>query len=56
MVGNIFQGTVVQPTAMSSMSTPADLLQLKDGRILCSHASRGYPGSIHLNNLLHFGC
>jgi hypothetical protein len=36
-----------KPTAMSSMSSPAHLLQLQDGRILCTHASRFYPGSIY---------
>lgn len=35
-----------EPTPMSSMSAPTHLLRLKDGRILCSHASRAYPGSI----------
>ena len=37
-----------QPTPMSSMSAPAHLLSLQDGRILCSHASRAYPGSIYV--------
>ena len=36
-----------EPTAMSSMASPAHLLQLADGRILCTHASRHYPGSIY---------
>jgi hypothetical protein len=36
-----------EPTAMSSMASPAHLLQLADGRILCTHASRSYPGSIY---------
>jgi hypothetical protein len=35
-------------TGMSSMSTPAHLLRLQDGRILCTHASRGYPGEIYV--------
>jgi hypothetical protein len=33
-------------TGMSSMGSPGHLLQLQDGRILCTHASRLYPGSI----------
>ncbi|MCE9589598.1 MAG: glycoside hydrolase [Planctomycetes bacterium] len=33
-------------TPMSSMNSPGHLLQLQDGRILCTHASRAYPGSI----------
>ena len=33
---------------MSSMNTPAHLLQLQDGRILCTHASRTYPGSVYV--------
>jgi hypothetical protein len=33
---------------MSSMNTPAHLLQLQGGRILCTHASRAYPGSIYV--------
>ena len=37
----------LQPTAMSSMSSPGHLLQLQDGRILCTHASRNYPGSVY---------
>ena len=37
-----------EPTALSSMASPAHLLQLADGRILCSHASRFYPGSIYV--------
>ncbi|MBI4028605.1 MAG: exo-alpha-sialidase [Verrucomicrobia bacterium] len=36
------------PTEMSSMSSPGHLLQLKDGRILCTHASRNYPGSVYV--------
>ncbi len=36
------------PTAMSSLSTPAHLIQLQDGRFLCTHASRGYPASIYV--------
>ncbi len=36
-----------EPTVMSSMASPAHLLQLADGRILCTHASRFYPGSIY---------
>jgi len=36
-----------QPTAMSSMSSPGHLRQLADGRILCTHASRNYPGSVY---------
>lgn len=36
------------PTNMSSMGSPAHLLQLQDGRILVSHASRHYPGSIYV--------
>ncbi|NLC67631.1 MAG: exo-alpha-sialidase [Clostridiaceae bacterium] len=35
-----------RPTNISSMNSPGHLLQLKDGRILCSHASRTYPGAI----------
>jgi hypothetical protein len=30
------------------MTAPGHLLQLQDGRILCSHASRAYPGSIYV--------
>jgi hypothetical protein len=33
---------------LSSMNTPAHLLQLRDGRILCTHASRAYPGSVYV--------
>lgn len=36
-----------EPTTMSSMGSPGHLLQLADGRILCTHASRHYPGSIY---------
>ena len=32
---------------MSSMSSPGHLLRLQDGRILCTHASRNYPGSVY---------
>lgn len=35
------------PTGMSSMSSPGHLLQLMDGRILCTHASRHHPCSIY---------
>jgi len=35
-------------TGMSSMGSPGHLLQLQDGRILCTHASRAYPGSIYV--------
>ena len=35
-------------TGMSSMGSPGHLLQLQDGRILCTHASRLYPGSIYV--------
>ncbi|NQU11211.1 exo-alpha-sialidase [bacterium] len=35
-------------TGMSSMGSPAHLLQLQDGRVLCTHASRHYPGSIYV--------
>ena len=34
-------------TSMSSMNSPGHLLQLQDGRILCTHASRAYPGSVY---------
>ena len=37
-----------QSTDMSSMTSPGHLLQLQDGRMLCTHASRGYPGSIYV--------
>lgn len=37
-----------EPTAMSSMASPGHLLQLRDGRILCTHASRHHPGSIYV--------
>lgn len=37
----------LKPTALSSMSSPGHLLQLQDGRILCTHASRSYPGSVY---------
>lgn len=37
-----------RPTGMSSISTPAHLIRLQDGRILCTHASRGYPGEIYV--------
>jgi hypothetical protein len=40
--------TAFRETTLSSLSTPAHLLQLQDGRILCSHASRAYPGSIYV--------
>ena len=35
------------PTPLASMSSPAHLLRLQDGRILCTHASRQYPASIY---------
>lgn len=38
----------LKPTPMSSMMSPAHLLQLRDGRILCTHGSRSYPGSIYI--------
>src|SRR5690606_24995057 len=38
----------LEETKMSSMSSPGHLLQLQDGRILASHASRFYPGSIYV--------
>jgi len=37
-----------QPTQMSSMSTPAHLLRLQDGRFLCTHSGRKYPASIYV--------
>jgi hypothetical protein len=40
--------TSFRETGMSSLASPAHLLQLQDGRILCSHASRTYPGSIYV--------
>lgn len=40
--------TPLTPTAMSSMGSPGHLLQLRDGRIACTHASRHYPGSIYI--------
>jgi len=36
------------PTPLPSPNSPAHLLQLQDGRILCTHASRMYPGSIYV--------
>jgi len=33
-------------TGMSSLGSPGHLLRLQDGRILCTHASRGYPGEV----------
>ena len=41
-------GAPYRESGMSSLATPAHLLQLQDGRILCSHASRSYPGSIYV--------
>jgi len=35
-------------TGMSSMGSPAHLLQLQDGRVLCTHAARQHPGSIYV--------
>jgi hypothetical protein len=35
-------------SGMSSMASPGHLLQLQDGRILCTHAARVYPGSIYV--------
>jgi Neuraminidase (sialidase) len=35
-------------TGMSSMSSPASLIRLHDGRLLCTHASRSHPRSIYL--------
>jgi hypothetical protein len=35
-------------TDMSSMTAPAHLLRLSDGRILCSHAARGPRGGIYV--------
>jgi hypothetical protein len=40
--------TTFRSTGMSSMNAPGHLLLLQDGRLLCSHASRTYPGSIYL--------
>lgn len=40
--------TPLTPTEMSSMGSPGHLLQLRDGRIACTHASRHYPGSIYI--------
>ena len=37
-----------QPTGLSSMSSPAHLLKLADGRVLCTHAQRVHPYSILL--------
>jgi len=37
-----------RPTMMPSMSTPAHLTLLADGRLLATHSSRGYPCSIYL--------
>ncbi|MBC8869623.1 MAG: exo-alpha-sialidase [Planctomycetes bacterium] len=37
----------LREVGMSSMNTPAHLLQMKDGRILCTHASRHYPRSVY---------
>ena len=36
------------PTGMSSMSSPAHLLKLADGRLLCTHGQREHPRSILL--------
>jgi hypothetical protein len=36
------------PTDMPSMSTPAHLTLLADGRLLVTHASRAYPASVYL--------
>ena len=38
----------LREVGMSSMNTPAHLLQLQDGRVLCTHASRTYPGSVYV--------
>jgi hypothetical protein len=38
----------LRDAGMSSMNTPAHLLALQDGRILCTHASRAYPGSVYV--------
>ena len=35
-------------SGMSSIRSPGHLMQLKDGRILCTHASRQHPGSIYI--------
>jgi len=35
-------------TGMSSMSSPASLIRLHDGRLLCTHDSRRHPRSIYL--------
>lgn len=35
-------------TDMPSMQTPVHLTLLSDGRLLATHASRGYPGSIYV--------
>ncbi|HVF10715.1 MAG TPA: sialidase family protein [Abditibacteriaceae bacterium] len=37
-----------EQSGMSSEASPGHLLQLQDGRILCTHASRVYPGSIYV--------
>jgi hypothetical protein len=36
-----------RPTPLCSMNSPGHLLQLQDGRILCTHAARKWPGSIY---------
>ncbi len=36
------------PTTLPSLNSPAHLLPLQDGRILCTHASRMYPGSVYV--------
>lgn len=35
-------------TGLSSLNTPGHLLQLADGRILCSHAARQFPNAVYL--------
>jgi len=40
--------SALEPTTLSSLNSPAHLLQLQDGRILCTHASRMYPGSVYV--------
>jgi hypothetical protein len=40
--------SAAEPTGMSSMASPGHLLILRDGRLLCTHASRHHPGSVYV--------
>ncbi|MCL2665346.1 MAG: exo-alpha-sialidase, partial [Defluviitaleaceae bacterium] len=40
--------TAQHPTDMPSLSTPAHLIKLADGRLMATHSSRQYPNSVYV--------